>query len=265
MSELATHPGDGFFGGLAFLWMAVVAYALHRQADEKWPWVWLAWFGLFHGAGLWLGVLTSGPSEPPFFQAARWTLAAGSFAALFEFGRRGIRPLGGRLWSNWVYAPLVGLVALGTLLVSRLDSTAFCAAAGLPAHLAMAACALLAATSLWRRGRRLPAERAFFFRHWQIPAAAALLITVGWVGFHWRAGNAERGTQVVLASAPASADQRAGSLTTVEVADADRDEPAARESLTIRRLRNGLPLLLFNLGIAAFLIAMWALAQRFSR
>lgn len=266
MAEFMIHPWDFCFGGLAFLWLAVVAFALARQSGDKRLWACLAWFGLIHAADLWVQMAAFGHAAQPAFQVVRAVLAIGAVVALFEFGRRGVRRLGGRTWGHAVYTPLIVLVAIGVLIVSLLRPTAFCAAAGLPAQIAGAVLALLAATGLWRIGHRASTARNGLFRHWLTPAAAVLLIAAGWTCMHGCASQTHDAAQTVQVAGHVSTtgSTAAGVLVDVQVNVETEREPStdSRESLAIRRFRSSLPLMLVSLGFVVLLLTMWALAQR---
>lgn len=270
MAELAIHPWDFCFGGLAFLWLAVVAFAFGRQSADKGLWACLAWFGLIHALGLWVQMAAFGQARHPAFQIVRVVLAVGELAALFEFGRRGVRRLGGQTWGPAIYTPLIVLVGAGVLIVSLLSPTAFCVAAGLPAQIAGAVIAILAATGLWRLGHRTPTGRKGLFRHWLTPAAAALLIAAGWVCMHGSAGQTDAGggrIAHVARDLPAPRSATVEVLVDVQANVQPEEQPSAetRQSLAIRRFRSSLPLMLVSLGFVVVLATMWALAQRSPR
>jgi hypothetical protein len=154
MSALdAAHPGFILFlGGLSLLWMAGMAETLRRRPERRLPWSWLALFGLGHGLSRWLDLLATQLPDPWAFQAFRAALVAGSWAALIEFGRQGVRRRRGRTLGRWLYLPLVPLAAAGGLSggLSGLQ-TASQYALGLPGGL-LAGLALLQAS---QRGGRL--------------------------------------------------------------------------------------------------------------
>lgn len=71
-----------FFYGLAFIGLGVVCYILAKEVNQRLPWIWLALFGLTHGANEWLDLV-----------------------ALCWGTRCGLRPCVGPLWprlsSSW--------------------------------------------------------------------------------------------------------------------------------------------------------------------
>lgn len=268
MVELAIHPWDFCFGGLAFVWLAVVAFALSRQSGEKTLWACLAWFALIHAADLWVQMAALGRPGQTAFQSVRVVLAMGAVAALFEFGRRSIRRLGGRAWGRSFYTPLIVVVAAGVLIVSWLHPSAFCVMAGLPAQIVGAVIAVLAASGLWQLGHRTPTGRSRLFRSWPTPVAAALLIAAAWAGTHWYSAQAGDGGRTVDVAAARSTIPSAGADVQVDVQAVEPEKQPAldrRESMAMRRLRSSWPLMLVTFGFVILLGTMWAAAQRNQR
>ena len=105
-----------FVHGLAFIIMAIICQALARQNRDRLPFSLLALFGALKGADELLEMLALSLPDPFLFRVVRLTLLAGSFVALFEFGRQALQiqtkdnDLG-----SWIYYPLVFLTAIGAL------------------------------------------------------------------------------------------------------------------------------------------------------
>ena len=112
----AAHPSfTVFLGGLSLIWLAGLSQALRRSADRRLPWTWLTLFGLGQGLSQWLGLLGTQLPDSWAFQTFGVLLAAGSWAALSEFGRRGFSAQKGRGPGRWMYLPLLLVVAGGGL------------------------------------------------------------------------------------------------------------------------------------------------------
>ena len=105
-----------FVHGLAFIIVAIICQSLARQNRDRLPFSLLALFGALKGADELLEMLALSLPDPFLFRVVRLTLLAGSFVALFEFGRQALQiqtkdnDLG-----SWIYYPLVFLTAIGAL------------------------------------------------------------------------------------------------------------------------------------------------------
>lgn len=104
-----------FVYGLAFLLLTWVLWGRVRLAEERLPWVWLAWFGLLHGANEWLDMLAISLGDSQGFREIRLVILAASFAPLIEFGRAGLQAQGLRTPGRWVLPVLLALAGLGGL------------------------------------------------------------------------------------------------------------------------------------------------------
>jgi hypothetical protein len=170
-----------------------------------------------------------------------------------------------------VYATCAALAVPSAAIVPArwLNETTFSAAAGFPVQVASAACLWAAATSLWLCSRSCGSQRSGLFRQWRLPAAIAMLVAIGWAGTHWYANHAEPHASVALTSrtgpAASSAVDGADTDSSLGVEIAVERPLSSRARLTLQRLRNGLPALLFCFGLVSALATVWAVAQRFSR
>lgn len=105
-----------FVYGLAFLVLGVICWILAHANRDRLPFSWLALFGILHGVNELLEMLTLSLADPFLFRVIRLMLMAGSFAALFEFGRRSWRiQTKTEDFGTWMYYPLVFLAAIGGL------------------------------------------------------------------------------------------------------------------------------------------------------
>ncbi|MHB9025349.1 MAG: CHASE domain-containing hybrid sensor histidine kinase/response regulator [Armatimonadota bacterium] len=114
MREFLTSQMDYIFFvyGLSFILLAFICWNLCHDPTEQRPWRWLCIFGLLHGLNEWMDMLVFSLGDSPGFQAVRLINMAASFAALTEFGRRGLRQAGWRVPGWWF---TIILVILGTV------------------------------------------------------------------------------------------------------------------------------------------------------
>jgi len=133
--------------GLSFILLAIECLKLRRmEKRQSVAWGWLAVFGLVHGINEWLDMFALSLVDPPWFKLARTIFVAGSFVALFEFGRRSWKIYNPRVTGRWVCYPLLLTAILGAL-----DGIQGLNAASRYA-LGMTGC-LLAGTVLWKASR----------------------------------------------------------------------------------------------------------------
>ncbi len=141
--------------GLAFIILAIICQALARENRNRLPFSLLALFGALNGAGELLQMPALSLPDFFLFSVVRLTLLAGSFIALFEFGRHALRiqtkdnDLG-----SWIFYPLIFLTAIGALEGIR----------GIVATSGYALCvpsSLICAMALWREaeGRDSPESK----------------------------------------------------------------------------------------------------------
>jgi diguanylate cyclase (GGDEF)-like protein/PAS domain S-box-containing protein len=107
---------------LALGFLGVVSVFIRRERAGAIPWAWLAAFAFAHGATELAQLAEEALSLPAPLQAARTVVAALSFAALAEFGRRSLAatrrvPVPG----PWIHAVLLALI----ILLSRGDLAAW--------------------------------------------------------------------------------------------------------------------------------------------
>jgi two-component system, sensor histidine kinase and response regulator len=102
-----------FLYGLPFILLAASSQEMSRQTTIQLPWKYLGWFGLTHGISEGLQVLVISLGDSFAFAVFRLLLLACSFSFLLEFGRVGIAVTGGKRPGRWIFAPLLGLAALG--------------------------------------------------------------------------------------------------------------------------------------------------------
>ena len=144
-----------FVHGLAFIILAIICQALASGNRDRLPFSLLALFGALNGAEELLQMLALSLPDFFLFRVVRLTLLAGSFIALFEFGRHALRihtkdnDLG-----SWIYYPLIFLTAIGALEGIR----------GIIATCGYALCipsSLICAMALWREaeGRDSPESK----------------------------------------------------------------------------------------------------------
>ena len=143
-----------FVHGLAFIIMAIICQSLARQNRDRLPFSLLALFGALKGADELLEMLALSLPDPFLFRVVRLTLLAGSFVALFEFGRQALQiqtkdnDLG-----SWIYYPLVFLTAIGALDgINGIVATSGYAL-GIPS-------AIICAMALWREPKFVIRPRA---------------------------------------------------------------------------------------------------------
>lgn len=144
-----------FVYGLAFLLLAAICPKRSAGEGALQPaWRWLSVFGLIHGAGEWLDMLSMGFGHSPGFKFAGTVLMAASFVSLIEFSRRSLPKSSARVWGWWVYFPLL----LPAVFAARADLEGFNAACryalGLPGS-------LLASFVLWRASKSCEAKNGF--------------------------------------------------------------------------------------------------------
>ena len=133
-----------FVQGLAFIILAIICLALARQNRDRLPFSMLALFGALKGADELLEMLALSLPDPFLFRVVRLTLLAGSFVALFEFGRRTLQiQTKNNDLGSWIYYPLVFLTAIGALDGINGTAAAIGYALGIPS-------ALVCAMALWR-------------------------------------------------------------------------------------------------------------------
>ena len=101
--------------GLAFLMLGMISYPQARAGRLKLPWGFLVAFGVLHGLGEWVNLLTLSFGSSLASAVLGFALTAASYAALVEFGRRGLSVCTGKPISPWVHAPLTALTGLGLL------------------------------------------------------------------------------------------------------------------------------------------------------
>lgn len=102
------------FYGLAFVLLGAVCLT-GKKGKDRLPWHWLGLFGLVHGAGEWMDLLTLSVGDCPTFALARTVVMTASFIFLAEFARAGLATVQGRAPSRLVLVPLL-LVAFTGLL-----------------------------------------------------------------------------------------------------------------------------------------------------
>jgi len=102
-----------FLYGLSFILLAASSQEMSRQATAQLPWKYLGWFGLTHGIGEGTEVLVISLGDSFAFAVFRLLLLACSFSFLLEFGRAGMVVTRVRRPGRWIFAPLLGLAALG--------------------------------------------------------------------------------------------------------------------------------------------------------
>ena len=141
-----------FIYGFAFVLLAAVLTGRRKYFGDRLPWIWLAWFGLLHGANEWLDMLALGLGDSPEFQRLRLAFLAASFLPLLEFGRRGLKAQGVSVPGGWVQLPLLALAAFGGLEGISALNAACRYALGLPAG-------VLAGLALLKESRRLDSRR----------------------------------------------------------------------------------------------------------
>ncbi len=101
--------------GLAFLMLGMISYPQARAGRLKLPWGFLAAFGVLHGLGEWVELLTLSFDSGPANTLLRFVLTAASYVALVEFDRRALSACTGKHISPWLHAPLAALTGLGAL------------------------------------------------------------------------------------------------------------------------------------------------------
>ncbi|MEN6624998.1 MAG: response regulator [Candidatus Sumerlaeia bacterium] len=139
--------------GISFLLLAIMAWCRCGRSEDRLAWSWLAWFGLLQCLGEWLEMLALSLPDSGAFRAARLALMAAAFAALLEFGRRGLKAHGSRrVTGGWVLLPLVGLGLSGCMAGLRGLDASFRYSLGLTG-------ALAAAGAFWAAAQRRPAGR----------------------------------------------------------------------------------------------------------
>ena len=144
-----------FWYGLAFFLLALVCLkTARRSGGSRIPWLWLGLFGLTHGFSIWLDMLAMSLPDPAEFQIARTVVMAVSCLALFNFGRRGWKALGGRVPRWEICAPLLALGALGLLAGPQGLNAACRTSLGFTGAL-LSAFVLHRAASLEDRGQRM--------------------------------------------------------------------------------------------------------------
>jgi diguanylate cyclase (GGDEF)-like protein len=200
-----------FFYGLAFILLGAVCFAIARAGHPQ-SWVMLGLFGFIHGACEWLDLSALIVGDTPAFAAVRTAVMAVSFLFLMEFARQEGSRLGWRMPGQWVYFPLVALIAtvgiiggaavanvsaryslafvgaLGTSFFFSLSAKsllgsdrmlAVCAAAGFGCY-AIAAGAIVPSAPIW------PADafnQAWFFRSTGIPIQLIRGLLACWIAF----------------------------------------------------------------------------------
>ena len=151
--------------------MFAVAMVLHRQADKRLPWLWLALAGLGQGLNAWLGISALILSAPQTLSCIRLAIGLASFVALLEFGRRGVVQPGRQGLSGFVYLPLALLASLGALSGDLAGLNATCRyALALPGG-------LMAAFAVWRASHSIgQGERPGLRLVWQSILVTALAV-----------------------------------------------------------------------------------------
>jgi hypothetical protein len=104
-----------FFYGLAFIGLGVVCYILAKEVNQRLPWIWLALFGLTHGANEWLDLVALCWGDAVWFEALRWAIMAASFLFLVEFSRLSLNQKRGRGPGRWLLVVLALGAGLGAL------------------------------------------------------------------------------------------------------------------------------------------------------
>ena len=98
---------------LSFILLAASSQEMSRQTTIQLPWKYLGWFGLTQGIGDGLQVPAISLGDSFAFAVFRLLLLACSFSFLLEFGRAGMVVNTGKRPGRWIFAPLLGLAALG--------------------------------------------------------------------------------------------------------------------------------------------------------
>ena len=104
-----------FFYGSAFLLLFPICLFLRRRSYRKLPWIWLGWFGAFHGTNEGLDLFAMSLEPGPAFDYVRLGVLVISFVCLAEFGRASTRIICGRGPGRWVLAAMVALAGVGGL------------------------------------------------------------------------------------------------------------------------------------------------------
>jgi diguanylate cyclase (GGDEF)-like protein len=102
-----------FFYGLAFILLGSVCFAIARGNRNNMPWAVLGTFGLLHGTGEWLDLISLIIGDNSIFAIGRTGVMTLSFMFLFEFARLEAVRQGFKVPGRWIYLPLLMLVALG--------------------------------------------------------------------------------------------------------------------------------------------------------
>ncbi|MBF0504163.1 MAG: CHASE domain-containing protein [Candidatus Omnitrophica bacterium] len=95
-----------FIYGLAFVLLAAVCGALHKNNKTQNFWYWLGAFGLIHGVNEWLDMLALSLGDTDQFKWVRLVIMGVSFVCLFEFGRSLCVFLKYMRIGLWIYLPL---------------------------------------------------------------------------------------------------------------------------------------------------------------
>ncbi|MFA6224110.1 MAG: response regulator [Desulfomonilaceae bacterium] len=105
-----------FVSGLAFIILAVICGVLAQAGRDRLPFVWMTVFAATHGLSSLLETLALSATDLFLFKVIRLALMAGSYIALFEFGRlsRLIQTKNNEI-GPWIYYPLIFLSAIGAL------------------------------------------------------------------------------------------------------------------------------------------------------
>lgn len=104
-----------FFYGAAFFLLIPICLFLRRRTYYKLPWMWLLWFGAFHGTNEWLDLVALNLETDTVFNFVRLGVLIISFLCLAEFGRAGTYTIFGRGPGRWILLAMVALASLGWL------------------------------------------------------------------------------------------------------------------------------------------------------
>ena len=188
-----------FWYGLAYILVASVSLRLIRAGGKpELPWIWLGIFGLLRGLQKWLDMLALNLPDPPMFKLAGVTVLAASLAALFEFGRRGLKAQGVRVPGGWIVIVLLALGGSGLLAGPNvLESTCHC-------FLGVTG-ALLSGVALWRAAKSRDSTGRGGLRvvSTAMLAYALVFLTIELNAFAWPSASPEQVPFIVSAGSSA--------------------------------------------------------------
>jgi two-component system sensor histidine kinase DctS len=107
-----------FFYGASFIMLGAVCFALLRHMEDRrggLPWIWLGFFGFFHGTNEWLDMTALSLGDSPGFQMLRFLFIFVSFLCVVEFARQGSEVVFGKRVSRVVFVFLLMGASLGVL------------------------------------------------------------------------------------------------------------------------------------------------------